>query len=203
MGIEMAIIAGVMGAGGALLDTMQQQEQAEAEQDFLENQAAFARQQAEEEYQRAERIAESQEIQTIEEARRARLRDKKALERQRAFQAGSGISQTEGSPLKIDEMNLITSALNMNDIFDAGLAQGAETRYAGAQARRGLLFEADQYDYQRKLSKRKAKAQLTTGLFKTATAGLGGFMGAGGSFGGTGGSKMATSANAGMLNYRG
>ena len=175
MGIALAATV-----GSALLQMNQQKEQAEAEQDYLESQEAMARQQAEEEYQRAERIAESQEIQATEQARRGRLRDKKALERQRAFQATSGVSQTEGSPLMIDEQNQITSMMNMNDIFNQGLTQGAETRYQGAQVGRGLLFEADQYKYQRKMSKKTAKMKMITGAAKTITGGMGAYKGMGG-----------------------
>tara|TARA_R110002153_G_scaffold135186_1_gene284657 strand:- start:169 stop:804 length:636 start_codon:yes stop_codon:yes gene_type:complete len=170
MGIEIAVMAAV---GSGLLDVMQKQEQAEADQDFLQSQEAMARQQAEEEVQRSNRIAESEEIQATETARRGRLKDKKALARQRAFQATSGVSQTEGSPLMIDEQNQITSMFNMNDIFNAGLTRGSEIRYQGKQAERGLLFEADQYKYQRKMSKKKAKSQMITGLFNAAAGGVG------------------------------
>lgn len=166
-------IAAVTAVGSGLLDVMQKQEQAEADQDFLQSQEAMARQQAEEEVQRSNRIAESEEIQATETARRGRLKDKKALARQRAFQATSGVSQTEGSPLMIDEQNQITSMFNMNDIFNAGLTRGSEIRYQGKQAERGLLFEADQFKFQRKMSKKKAKSQMITGLFNAAAGGVG------------------------------
>jgi len=170
MGIEIAAMAAV---GSSLLDVMQKQEQAEADQDFLQSQEAMARQQAEEEVQRSNRIAESEEIQATETARRGRLKDKKALARQRAFQATSGVSQTEGSPLMIDEQNQITSMFNMNDIFNAGLTRGSEIRYQGKQAERGLLFEADQFKFQRKMSKKKAKSDMIKGLFNAAASGVG------------------------------
>jgi len=87
--------------------------------------------------------------------------------------AGSGISQTEGSPLQIEEMDNITSALNVNDIFNAGLTRGAESRYAGQQQKRGLLYEASQYKYQRKASKQKAKMQMITGVVNTGFGAFG------------------------------
>ena len=128
MGLELLAVGAVVGSG--VFQVVQGQRQAEAEQDLLESQEEMARQQAEEEVQRANRIAEAQEIEATETARRQRLKDKQMIERNRALAAGSGVSLTEGSPLMIEEQNLITSALNMNDIFDSGLAQAAETRYS-------------------------------------------------------------------------
>jgi len=197
-------IAAAVAVGGGLLDVMQKQEQAEADQDYLESQEAMARQQAEEEVQRSNRIAESEEIQATETARRGRLKDKKALARQRAFQATSGVSQTEGSPLMIDEQNQITSMFNMNDIFNAGLTRGSEIRYQGKQAERGLLFEADQYKYQRKMSKKKAKSQMITGLFNAAASGVGAGMKAGGGASSSSGfSGISASGGGGAPSFKG
>ncbi len=166
-----------MAIGGGLLDVMQQQEQAEAEQEVLASQANMAREQAADEVARSEREAEVTEIQAIETARRQRLEDKKRLKSERARMAGSGVSLTEGTPLLIEEESNINSMLNMQDIFNQGLNTGAEIRYAGKQTERGLLFEAGQYDYQRQLSKQSAKNKLTTGLIKTAVGGVGAYKG--------------------------
>ena len=175
MGLEIAAIGAL--AGGAL-NIYQQQQQAEAEQDVLKQQEAMARQQAVEAEEQANRIADAEEVQGIETARRQRIEDKKRLEAKRAMMAGSGISQTEGSPLQIEEMDNITSALNVNDIFNAGLTRGAETRYAGQQQKRGLLYEASQYKYQRKASKQKAKMQMITGVVNTGFGAFGAQKGA-------------------------
>ena len=175
MGLEVAAIGALVGGG---LNIFQQQQQASAEQDVLKQQEAMARQQANEAEAQANRIAESEEVQGIETARRQRLQDKKRLESKRAFMAGSGVSQTEGSPLQIEEQEQITSALNSNDIFNAGLTRGAESRFAGQQQKRGLLFEAEQFKFQRKASKQKAKSQMITGLVNTAFGAYGAQKGA-------------------------
>ena len=83
---------------------------------------------------------------------------------------------------------MITSMLNAEDIFNQGLAQAGETRFAGEQKRRGLLFEADQYRFQRKAVKRKAKMQLITGIANLGAKGFG-LSGATGAPTPTGGAK--------------
>ena len=185
MGLEVAAIAGIASLVGGGLSVMQEQEQAKNEQEFLKQQEALARQQAADEVERSERVADAEEIQGIETARRSRLKDKKRLSSERARMGSSGVSLTEGSPLQIEEENDLTSILNTEDIFNEGLNRGAETRYAGKLAERSLLFEADQLGFQRKLSKSTAKSNLSTGILKSGIAGIGGYLGAGGKFGGS------------------
>ncbi len=180
MGLEIAAVAALAGGG---LSIFQQQQEASQEQDFLKQQEGLAREQAAEEVARSERTAEAEEIQATETARRSRLRDKELLEQERAFMAESGVSLTHGTPLKIEEENQITSALNASDIFREGLARGAETRFEGKQAERALLFEADQHAFQRKLSKSTAKNKLIGGIVNT------GFSAFGAQKGTTGGKK--------------
>jgi len=170
MGLEIAAIAAIAGGG---LNILEQQQQASQEQDFLKQQESLAREQAAEEVERSERTAEAEEIQATETARRSRLRDKELLEQERAFMAESGVSLTHGTPLKIEEENQITSALNASDIFREGLARGSEIRFEGKQAERALLFEADQHKFQRKLSKSTAKRKLIGGIVNTGFSAFG------------------------------
>jgi hypothetical protein len=168
MGIAMA---GALIGGG--LNIFQQQQQAKQEQDVLKQQESMARQQASEAVDQAERVASAEEVHGIETAQRSRMADKKRLEAERARMGGSGVSLTEGSPLQIEGENQITSALNAQDIFNAGLTRGGETRFAGAQQERGLLFEAEQFKFQRKASKQKAKMDMITGIVNTGFGAFG------------------------------
>jgi hypothetical protein len=152
---------------------MEQRAQDEQEQDFLKQQESLARQQAQDEVERSERVAEAEEIEAAEGARRSRLRDKERLEIERARMAESGVSLTEGTPLKIEEQNEITSSLNAADIFRQGLTRGSEIRFEGKQAERALLFEAGQLRHQRKLKKRTSRTKMATGLIKTGISGFG------------------------------
>jgi hypothetical protein len=191
MGIEIAAIAALASGG---LGIMEEQEKAKNEQDFLERQEALARQEAQDAVDQSERIAGAEEEQAIETARRSRISDRKRLESERARMASSGVSLTEGTPLKIEEENDITSRFNANDIFNDGLNRAAETRFAGRQKERSLLFEANELGFQRKLSKRTAKTKMFTGAINTVMGGLGGQFGAGGGAGGAKGGSTPKGA---------
>ena len=170
MGIA-PVASGVMSA----VNIFNEQQGYSQQQDNLKANEQYARQQAEEAKAQAERIATSQEDKAIEDSKRSRLADKRRMEKMQAMMAGSGVSSTYGSPLQVAEIDDITSSLNTLDIFEAGFNQANETRYAGEQKRRGLLYEAEQYKYQRDLSKQMAKTKLITGLIK-GTVGVAGAM---------------------------
>ena len=180
MGASTAVAMGASMLGG-VADMYGQQQSAKAQQKSLKANEEYARQQAQETVEQADAIAVSQEEKGIEDSKRSRLADKRKLEKQRAMSAESGVALDYGSPLHVFETDDITSQLNTNDIFDAGLNAGAETRYAGSQKERGLLWDAEQYKYQRKLSKSTAKTNMWTGLLKTGTSMAGAGMGTTGS----------------------
>ena len=154
---------------GAFLSAYQAHEQGKIEKAQAESQAAFARQQAESEMERAERIAENEEVQAIETARRQRREDQRRMDVERARMAGSGVSLTEGTPLLVQEEDDLTSMLNIEDIFNAGLNEAAEIRYQGEQNKRGLLWEAEQSQYQGNLAKYTARQKVTSSLLAGGT----------------------------------
>jgi len=141
-------------------DTMgmiQSLETSKMEQKELETQAQYQRQLAEEERERGERGSDATEKDAIERARRVRSNDRKIMEKNRAMMAGSGVSLTEGSPLKIEEENDITSRLNVNEIFDDGLNKAGEMRYQSKLTQRGLLNQASEFEYGATMQKYQRK----------------------------------------------
>ncbi len=85
---------------GGIADAFQAHQQGEMQKDQADTQAMFARQQAGEVRDRSLRVAEGQEKQGAETARRSRIEDRKKLEKERARMATSGVSLIEGSPLQ-------------------------------------------------------------------------------------------------------
>jgi hypothetical protein len=154
---------------GGFMEAYQSQQQAKLLQEQSEMQAHFAREQADDELARSQRIAEGQEVQGAETARRQRIEDKKRIERERAMMASSGVSLTVGSPQSVFEEAEITSMMNVNDIYDSALTQASETRYAGEQTRRGLLWEAEQHVYQGNAARYTGSVKALTGTIKGAT----------------------------------